>query len=165
MARPYQFRPVAPEDRALFDAWLCQPHIGGWWGESATEWALVEGDMAGGAVDMRIVEHDGIPFAFVQDYPAHGPLQPQYADLPEGARALDTFLGDPGFLGRGHGAAYLRARCDQLLERAPMVAVDPSPANTRAIAAYARAGFARHRKRRDCEAAEVLVMTRPAMAA
>ena len=55
---------------------------------------------------------------------------------------MDTFLGDAGFLGKGHGAEYIAARAQELLDAgAPEVAVDPDPANSRAIAAYKIAGF------------------------
>jgi len=66
---------------------------------------------------------------------------PQYNDQPIDARAIDTFLGEPEFLGKGHGVGYIAARLSELRRHYPAVVVDPDPANTRAIAAYARAGF------------------------
>jgi aminoglycoside 6'-N-acetyltransferase len=148
----YGFRPLVPADRALFDAWLAGPHVAGWWGDAEAEWALIEEDWASArtgrpVTDMRIVTHGGRPFAYVQDWDVRDHDAPQYADLPEGSRAIDTFLGDPAYLGRGHAPAYLRARADALLEAgAPCVAVDPDPGNARALAAYARAGFEPHRE-------------------
>lgn len=127
----------------MFCAWLDQPHIGGWWHSGAEEWALVEEDWArlDRPVDMRIVEHNETPFAYVQDYNAHAYDAPQYADLHPEARAIDTFLGDPAFLGKGHGAGYVAVRSDELLKSYPLIVVDPDPTNIRAIATYARAGF------------------------
>ncbi|MEM7643508.1 MAG: GNAT family N-acetyltransferase, partial [Pseudomonadota bacterium] len=56
---------------------------------------------------------------------------------------LDTFLGDPAYLGQGHAAGYLRQRATELCKGgAPCVVVDPDPENTRAVATYAKAGFA-----------------------
>lgn len=144
MPGSYRFRPLVPADRPLFERWLAEPHIGGWWGDAASEWAEILRDWAEGntGTDMRIVEHQGHPFAYVQDYEVHFYDMPHYAHLPRGARAMDAFLGDPAFLGRGHGAGFLRARARQLLAAgAPLVAVDPSPDNAPAIAAYLRAGF------------------------
>lgn len=157
----YAFRPITPDDRAMFVAWLASPHIGGWWQNGETEWALVAEEFDTGRVDMRVVEHDGQPFAFIQDYDVRTWAMPQYADLPEGARAVDTFLGDAAFIGRGHGAGYLRARTDHLLEGFPLLAVDPSPDNTRAIRAYAAAGFAPRRTIAGEDGTPVTVMTRP----
>jgi aminoglycoside 6'-N-acetyltransferase len=46
-------------------------------------------------------------------------------------------------IGSGHGAAFLRARALALIAAgAPLVAIDPDPANLRARRSYARAGFA-----------------------
>lgn len=156
----YTFRPLQRSDRLLFDDWLAQPHIGGWWRDAQTEWALVEEDMATGATDQRIVEHNGVPFAYVQDYDAHHWPMPQYADLPRGSRALDTYLGAPDFLGKGHASAYLKERSDALLAKYPVVAVDPDPENTRAVRCYENAGFVR---RKTCPSEDgdlVAVMTR-----
>ena len=140
----YHFRPLTPQDRPLFDTWLSQPHIQGWWGDAATEWALIEQDWAQGQAltDMRIVELDGTAFAYIQDYDAHVYAMPHYTRLPRGTRAIDTFLGDPAYLSRGHAAGYLRQRAQELCAAgAPLVVVDPEPENHRAVAAYRKAGF------------------------
>lgn len=144
MPGDYRFRPLVASDRRLFERWLAEPHIAGWWGDADTEWAEIERDWEEGntGTDMRIVEHAGHPFAYVQDYEVHFYDMPHYAHLPKGARGMDAFLGDPAYLERGHGAGFLRDRALQLIARgAPLVAVDPSPDNERAIAAYLRAGF------------------------
>lgn len=137
----YEFRAITTADLPMFRHWLDQPHLAGWWGDSGTEARLVEEDMGGDVVDMRIVELRGVPFAYIQDYNAHAFDAPQFADQPEDARAIDTFLGDPAFLGQGHGAGYIAARVQALRRRYPVILTDPDPGNTRAIAAYARAGF------------------------
>ena len=84
---------------------------------------------------------DGTPFAYIQDYNAHAFGAPQYADQHADARAIDTFLGDPAYLGQGHGSGYIAARVSELRRSYPIVLTDPDPKNTRAIAAYTRAGF------------------------
>lgn len=137
----YSFRKITRDDLPLFKSWLDQPHMNGWWGDSGTEARLIEDDLGTDHIDMRIVAYDGCPFAYVQDYNAHHWPMPQYGDLPKAARALDTFLGDPAYLGKGHATGYLRERLGKLVETYPMVVVDPDPKNTRAIATYMRAGF------------------------
>ncbi len=161
----YRFRPMTRADLPMFKAWLDQPHMGGWWGDSGTEARLVEEDMGTGLVDMRIVEHleDGhpTPFAYIQDYNAHSFDMPHYADQPADARAIDTFLGDPSYLGQGHGAGYLAARLADLHPTYSTVLTDPDVKNARAIAAYARAGF-RRLEVRPCEDGDpVQVMIHP----
>lgn len=137
----YSFRPITQSDLPLFRHWLDQPHIGGWWGDSHTEVRLIQEDMTRDIVDMRIVELDGRPFAFIQDYNAHAFGAPQYKGQPADARAIDTFLGDPAYLGQGHGSGYIAARLAELRRQVSTILTDPDPANSRAIAAYTRAGF------------------------
>lgn len=141
----YAFRPMTRQDLPMFRDWLSQPHIDGWWGDGGTEARLVEEDMETGMVDMRIAQHltggRATDFAYIQDYNAHAFGAPHYADQPRDARAIDTFLGDPAYLGRGFGAGYIAARLSQLRRDCPVILTDPDPANHRAIAAYARAGF------------------------
>jgi len=159
----YAFPAVTRADLPLLRHWLAEPHLAGWWGDAAREIPMIETDLATGATDMRLVTLHGTPFAFVQDYPVHRWPAPHYAGLPETARAMDTFLGDPAFLGQGHAGRYLRLRADALIDAgAPAVAVDPAPDNARAIAAYSRAGFADAGMARDGEGQRVRVMIRRA---
>ncbi|HXA22508.1 MAG TPA: GNAT family N-acetyltransferase [Acetobacteraceae bacterium] len=91
---------------------------------------------------MRIVSCEGRPFAYAQDYAVDRWPQPHFAHLPAGSRAIDSFIGEPDMLGRGHGSAYLRLLALQLCaEGAPVVAIDPAADNVRARRAYAKAGF------------------------
>ena len=142
MPKPhYEFRKVTRGDYAMLRRWLAEPHIKGWWGTPDEELALIEQDIDTGPTDMRIVSLDGRPFAFVQDYPAqHWPM-PHYVDFPSDTRAIDTFLGDPAFLGKGHASGYLRQRAFELLAAYPKVVIDPSADNVRAVRAYRAAGF------------------------
>ncbi|MEZ5754071.1 MAG: GNAT family N-acetyltransferase [Paracoccaceae bacterium] len=138
----YTFPRLTRADYPLMRGWLAQPHVRAWWGDPEEEIALIDSDLEQGPTDMRLVALEGQPFAYVQDYPAHHWPMPHYADFPDGTRAVDTFLGDPGFLGQGHAARYLRQRCGDLLAQgATAIVIDPSPDNERAVRAYRRAGF------------------------
>lgn len=145
MLHEYRFERATRDDMDMLRDWLSEPHLAGWWGDPDREMVLIDEEIDGGPTDMRIVWTTGpsaAPFAFVQDYPAHAYTMPQYADVPGDARGMDTFLGDPAYLGQGHAGAYLRQRAQALLAAgASAVLVDPDPRNARAIAAYARAGF------------------------
>ncbi len=144
----YTFPRLTRADYPLMRGWLAQPHVRAWWGDPDEEIALIDEDIVGsldgtGSTDMRLVAQDGTAFAYVQDYPAHHWPQPQFATFPPGTRAMDTFLGDPAYLNRGHGAAYLRRRAGDLRAAGyPTVVIDPAPHNERAVRAYLRAGFA-----------------------
>lgn len=138
----YGFPKLTRADYPMLRRWLAEPHIAGWWGDPDTEIALIEEDIDNGPTDMRVVTLRDQPFAYVQDYPAHHWDMPHYKHFPTGSRAMDTFLGDPDYLGKGHAAGYLRQRADELrADGYPEVVIDPSPDNTRAVAAYRRAGF------------------------
>lgn len=142
---------VSRADYPMLARWLAMPHVRTWWGAPEDEIALIEEDLNHGPTDMRIVHHCGHPFAYVQDYPAHHWPMPHYADFPADTRAIDTFLGEPSMLGKGHAARYLRQRAEELLAQGvPAVVIDPSPANTRAVRAYRAAGF-REVAIRPCE--------------
>ncbi len=91
---------------------------------------------------MRIVSLAKRPFAYVQDHDAHAWPQPRLSHLPSGSRAIDSFIGWPSLVGRGHGQAYLRLLAERLCaEGAPVIAIDPSEGNVRARRAYEKAGF------------------------
>src|ERR1700733_1062419 len=61
-----------------------------------------------------------------------------------GSRAIDSFIGWPSMIGRGHGQAYLRLLAERLCaEGAPLDAIDPAEDNARARRAYEKAGFRR----------------------
>lgn len=157
--RDYRFVPVSRADYPMLRRWLSHPHIAGWWGPPETEIPLIEEDIDQGPTDMRIVWLKNQPFAYVQDYPAHHWPAPQFCDLPIGARAMDTFLGEPAFLGQRHASGYLRQRANELVTNgAACVAVDPDPTNTRAIATYEKAGFAGTRILNCGDGAKVRVM-------
>ena len=82
------------------------------------------------------------PFAYMQDYTVHGWENHHFFQLPKGSRGIDQFIGDPDMIEKGHGSAFIAERLEMLFdEGAPVIATDPHPENTRAIAAYKKAGF------------------------
>lgn len=157
----YTFRKMTRDDYPMFEHWINQPHIDGWWDSAGVELRLIEEDMDKGIVQMHIAMCDGTPFAYIQDYNAHAFDAPQYQDQPNDARAMDTFLGDPAYMGKGHGSGYIAARLSELRRDYPAILVDPDIKNTRAIKAYTRAGF-RPLDIRPCEDGDpVQVMIHP----
>lgn len=138
----YAFRPAVGADLSLLRRWLRTPEVLRWWGDAEAQEALLREDFAEPAMVMRIVSFDSRPFAYAQDYEVHVWPQPHLAYLPHGSRAIDSFIGEPDMIGRGHGSAYLRLLAERLMrEGAPIVAIDPDRNNIRARRAYARAGF------------------------
>jgi aminoglycoside 6'-N-acetyltransferase len=145
MTEAYAFRAMTSADLPLIRRWLAEAHVREWWGDPHEQYALVSGDLDEPAMDQYIVSIDGEPFAYLQCYDItawHSGFGPQ----PEGTRGIDLFIGEPGMIARGHGAAFIRRFVDdRLMQGAPRIVTDPDPANQRAIRAYEKAGFQRDR--------------------
>jgi aminoglycoside 6'-N-acetyltransferase len=142
MSGLYSFRNLAPEDLPMLRTWLATPEALRWWGDPGTELALIEEDLANEAMRQWIVSHDDRPFGYAQAYEVHAWPQPHLAELPQGAIAVDAFIGVPHMIGQGHGAGFLRLLAEELLdEGAPLIVIDPAPENSRARRVYQKAGF------------------------
>ncbi len=139
----YRFSPVAVTDLGLLRDWLAQPHVMEWWGDPDHEIALIEEGLDLPWVASYVVSRDGDPFAYVQSWQVFGdPEDVPFPDQPPGTLGVDPFIGPPEWLGRGHGSAFLRRFLRHgFAQGVPRFVIDPDPANARAIAAYAKAGF------------------------
>ena len=138
----YSFRPAVAGDLPRLRRWLHAPEVMRWWGDPREQFELLRADLNEPRMAMRIVSFNGRPFAYAQDYAVHAWPQPHLTHLPQGARAIDSFIGCPSMVGRGHGSAYLSLLAQRLCaEGAPLVAIDPAADNLRALRAYVRAGF------------------------
>jgi aminoglycoside 6'-N-acetyltransferase len=139
---PYTFRPAGAHDLPLLQQWLRTSEVVRWWGDPQEQAALLRDDLNEPRMVMRIVSLAGRPFAYAQDYDVHVWPQPHFASLPPGARSIDSFIGEPDMIGKGHGSGFLRLLAQRLrADGAPVVAIDPAVENLRARRAYERAGF------------------------
>jgi aminoglycoside 6'-N-acetyltransferase len=156
---PYGFRPAVRADLPMLGRWLRTPEAVRWWGDPVEQETLLREDLDNPGMTMRIVSFEGRAFAYAQDYETHTWPQPHFAHLPPGTRAIDTFIGEPDMIGRGHGATYLRQLAGQLIATgAPLVAIDPAVKNVRAQHAYASAGFRRCRTVETAEGTAMLMI-------
>ena len=138
-ANQYCFRKATLGDLDLLKRWQSNPHVQEWWDSDEPYSAA---DLADPRVVRWIVSIDERPFGFIQDYTVHGWDDHHFAHLPQGARGIDQYIGDPDMVGIGHGSAFIRTRMRALfVEGAPVIATDPHPDNARAIAAYKKVGF------------------------
>ncbi|KJC47510.1 aminoglycoside adenylyltransferase [Bradyrhizobium sp. LTSP885] len=141
MAGPYRFRPMTSADLPQIRRWLALPHVREWWGDPAEQYALVSGDLDAPAMDQFIVATADGDFGYIQCYDVTA-WDSGFGSQPEGTRGIDLFIGDPGMVEHGHGAALVRAFVDErLAQTAPRVVTDPDPTNGRAVRAYEKAGF------------------------
>jgi aminoglycoside 6'-N-acetyltransferase len=138
----YSFRLVETQDLLLLRQWLGTPEVLRWWGDAAEEEELLRQDIDDPRMTMHIVAFEGRSFAYVQDYDVRSWPQPHFTALPAGTRAVDSFIGEPGMIGQGHGSAYLKFLARRLMDGGTSaVAIDPDLDNVRAQRAYRKAGF------------------------
>ena len=150
-----RLRPATPDDLPLLIRWDDEPHVlesdpnddWGW----ATELAR-DPDWR----EQLIAEVDGVPIGFVQIIDPAREDSHYWGDVAPDLRAIDIWIGEADYLGRGHGTVMMRqalARC--FADPAVMaVLIDPLASNTRAIVFYERLGFRFVERRRfgldDC---------------
>jgi aminoglycoside 6'-N-acetyltransferase len=157
----YQFRPMSAADLPLVRTWLAMPHVAQWWGDAAEQFKLVSEDLEHPEMDQFIVVKGERPFGYLQCYDPAA-WDPPFGPQPSGTRGIDQFIGKPDMIERGHGSAFIRTFVERLLnDGAPRVVTDPDPANTRAIKAYAKAGF-RGDRIVDTQDGRALLMVRDA---
>ena len=134
------FRSVTEADLPLLSRWRAMPHVRQWWGEPEVEDEREK--LAEPRIAMWIVEADGRPFAFAQDYDVHGWPNHPFAHLPPGSRGIDQYIGEPDMTDRGHGSAFVRMHVERLFaDGAPAVGTDPHPENLRARRVAEKAGM------------------------
>jgi len=135
----FVFRAATVSDLPLLRMWQRLPHVQEWWGNDEP---FDEEKLCDIRVSRWIVVLNGQPFAYMQDYSVHGWNEHHFENLPSGSRGIDQYIGDPGMIGRGHGTGFIRQRMQELFAAGvPVIAVDPHPANTRAITVYKKLGF------------------------
>lgn len=146
----FDFVPVTSADKPMLRAWLSQPHAQAWWGEPDHEIRLIYDGEKTGESSGYIAHLDGAPFAYIQSWPSDRQpaeavaKEPWVAKQAPGTLGVDITIGQHDLLGKGLGSACVRAFCQKLfLEGAPRIIIDPDAANTRAVRAYEKAGFAR----------------------
>jgi aminoglycoside 6'-N-acetyltransferase len=136
----YSFRPLEAADIPLLLRWRAEPHVRQWWGEPDAEEPAET--LADPRVAAWVVEHEGQPLGYAQDYSPHDWSPHPFAYLPRGARGIDQFIGEPKMVAQGHGSAFVAEHVARLFAAgAPVVGTDPHPDNLRAIRAYQNAGF------------------------
>lgn len=126
----------------MLGAWLRKAEVREWWGDPDRELGLLREDLGNPQMTMLIAFYDDRPFGYLQHYDVRAWPMAYFAHLPEGARAVDMFIGETDMLSGGHGSSMLRHIAEELVEDGvPAIAIDPDPDNKRAVRAYEKAGF------------------------
>lgn len=149
------FRPLAPDDVALLQAWLSEPHVARWWAYETSSEALERefGPAMRGEepAEYRVAELDDVPVGLVQrcrwhDYPEYVDEVAEILTIPSGAVWIDYLIGRPTQIGRGLGTRMISAAVAEVWRRypdAPAVIVPVVAANQASCRALERAGMRR----------------------
>jgi aminoglycoside 6'-N-acetyltransferase len=135
-------RRATVEDAPLLRRWDEEPHVVAsdptsdweWETELAEDWPWRE---------QLVAEVDGVPIGFLQIIDPAEEVSHYWGDVPANLRAIDIWIGEADYLGRGYGTRMMRLAIDRCFA-APAVEtilIDPLARNTRAIRFYQRLGF------------------------
>jgi aminoglycoside 6'-N-acetyltransferase len=132
-----------PEDFATLARWDEEPHIVE--SDPNDDWGWeVELQRQPAWREQWIAEAGGLPIGFVQiidpsleDSHYWGP------DVPDHLRAIDLWIGEPAWVGRGYGTLMMQAAIDHCFSDPAVTAIliDPLASNTGAHRFYERFGF------------------------
>ncbi|MBB5234912.1 GNAT family N-acetyltransferase [Deinococcus budaensis] len=141
------FERLQEEHLPLLTRWLQAPHVRAFWDDGERDEAAVrasyleDGEEEPGFVFR--VEERAAGFIQRERITEENEFWPWAA--PEGETwGVDLLIGEPDLTGQGLGPAVIRAFLEALRAERPRlrrVLIDPSPANVRAVRAYARVGF------------------------
>ncbi len=159
-----RLRPATLDDAPMLRRWDEEPHVVA--SDPNDDWAWeVELVRTPPWREQLVAEVDGRAIGFVQIIDPALEDSHYWGDCPPNLRAIDIWIGEAEFLGRGHGTAMMRAaiaRCFAVPEVTAII-IDPLASNVRAIRFYTRLGFAAVERRRfgedDCL---VMRLERPA---
>lgn len=154
------FTPLQPIHFPLLVKWMNTDHVSRWWGENR-HWSLeditqkyetyckgykVIGHLTK-PIHAFIIEVQSQPIGFIQYYDAYdfpredGIILPKLSDK---LAALDFYIGEPEFIGKGLGPLILDTFLkDHVKPLFNACFVNPDCANERAIRTYEKAGFQR----------------------
>ncbi|NJK90155.1 MAG: GNAT family N-acetyltransferase, partial [Myxococcales bacterium] len=87
-----------------------------------------------------IVEVNGSPVGYVEILDPSRDEERYWGDAPGSLRAIDIWIGEPSFLGRGYGTRVMKIVIDRCFEDASVEAImiDPLASNVRARRFYER---------------------------
>jgi aminoglycoside 6'-N-acetyltransferase len=145
------FRPVKLADLPMLADWLMRPHWREWWGEPEVELSYIRDMIEGRDTTCRpfIFHVAGTAAGYIQVWEI-GPHQtpdwaadhPWLMELPSDAVGVDLSVADGARLSQGIGSSVIRHFVAMLqAEGHRTIIIDPDPANARAVASYAKAGF------------------------
>lgn len=106
--------------------------------------------------EQLIAEVDGVPIGFMEIIDPAEEEQRYWGEVPANLRALDIWIGEEAYLGKGYGTQMMTQALERCFAhpKVEAIIIDPLASNTRAIKFYERLGFVPVERRRfgedDC---------------
>ena len=142
-----EVRTATASDASLLSAWNQKPHVRWATSDSGTvAFDMVwEDELAPrrDGTEFFIAEVDGKPIGALQIIDPATERSHYWGAVAPGLRAIDIWIGEEDYLGRGFGTGMMRFAIEYCFSAADVVAIliDPLAKNTRAHAFYRRFGF------------------------
>lgn len=145
-----RFRPMGDADLKAVVRWLAAPHVRLWWavdegGVDAVRRKYEQRLHGPGPVRMWVVEVDGEPIGFLQDYPADADGECRESTAYPAAAGFDYLIGEASYLGKGLGTRMVWEFCRDVLRptypAAEHFVASPSHRNEASLRALAKCGF------------------------
>ena len=135
-------RPASIEALAILRYWDEQPHVIASDPNSDWEWKT-ELLRNPNWREQFIAELDGEPIGFVQVIDPAREDNHYWSDVPLNLRAVDIWIGEARFLGKGYGTHIMKLVLDRCFGNSDVTAIliDPLEGNTRAHRFYESLGF------------------------
>ena len=135
-------RPATVADAPRLRRWDAEPHVLASDPNDDWQWET-ELQKSPPWREQLIAEVNGLPIGFLQIIDPAEEESRYWGDVPAGLRAIDIWIGEPAYLGRGYGTRMMQlaiGRCfaDPGVEA---ILIDPLASNARAIRFYQRLGF------------------------
>lgn len=155
---PITFLPLQQEHLQLLHTWLNEPHVQQWWGDNSHRIISLENIRA--KLSPRIQGQEKIhsfiaylknqPFGYIQVYDArafpregyHLQQLDTYLHTITKLAAVDLYIGDSLFLGKGYGTHMLNTFLEQHVAPYYTACIaDPDIINTASIKCFKKCGF------------------------
>jgi len=148
-----KFLPLHRLHFTLLLKWLNIDHVRKWWDQDI-DWTFeliaekytsyTQGLKEDKSIHAYVFSENEVPIGYIQYYDIHDFSRDTSLpyNLPARSAALDFYIGDPEYLGKGYGRATLKVFCDEVIfQNFDACFVDPDQKNEVSIKAYASAGF------------------------
>jgi len=138
----------------LLHRWFMQPYIAYWWPEPSDfasfyiQWSQrINTGLSAYHTPWsgHLITVEKRPIGYIHHYRVKQDRYAEYLPFPPHAVSIDFFIGEPEYLGKKMSVPILHRYIDTIIKKdnpqSTTLIIDPDITNTRAIHAYAKAGF------------------------